>query len=119
VTDINQEWFPFLSSDEFEKLRNLVSDSPSDLMPHQFAGILGIDIPKAMLIITILSNKKITETKLLIYHVCDDEMAVEAMDFGLGFPSLPWFCPNCEEEVENHSELNFDFMSKFVTGNKS
>jgi hypothetical protein len=114
VIPLNQGWFPFLSPAEFEKLTNLFSDPPRDIMPHQLAVRLGIDLKKATLIITTLSDEQITNNFLLIYHVCDNEMPVGSIGFGEGFPPLPWSCPNCEEEVDTYSELNFDLLAKLI-----
>ncbi len=114
MAELNNNWFPFLSAEEFEKLQKVFSSFPTDLMPHQIAVQLGIDLSRAFSVIYILSDKNISDTLLLIYHKCDSSKVVDAMPFGTGFPELPWTCPDCDEEVSNYSELNFDIMSNLV-----
>ena len=83
-------------------------------MPHQIAVQLGVELHKALLLISVLSDKHISNAHLLIYHKCDNSKFVDAIPFGTGFPALPWTCPDCEEEVNSYSELSFDVMSKII-----
>jgi hypothetical protein len=36
---------------------------------------------------------------------------VDAIPFGIGFPNLPYVCPNCEKVIESYKELSFDSIA--------
>ncbi|MCB2167588.1 MAG: hypothetical protein KQI78_08005 [Deltaproteobacteria bacterium] len=113
MEQLNIEWFPFLSDKEFDKLDILMKTFPNDLMPHQIAVSLGVDVIKALAVIHILSEKYQSNMLLLIYHKCDISKIVYARQLNSGFPELPWVCSDCDEEVNSYSDLNFDIMIKF------
>jgi len=45
--------------------------------------------------------------KLFIFHTCA-ESSVASIAFGIGFPPLPWKCPECGQAVENYDSMSFD-----------
>ena len=103
-----------MSDKEFERFNEILSGFCADLMPHQIAVQLGIDLSRSILALSILSEKGISENLLLIYHNCDPSKVVEAIPFGKGFLKLPWICPDCEEEVSTYSDISFDLMAKII-----
>lgn len=109
---LNPDWFPFLTDKHFNKLEKFISDEPINFMAHQLAVIIGIDWASGISIISVLHAKNIIDVELLIYHKCDEfEMPVGSYQFGKGFPPLPWYCEECDTEVENYSDLDFDLLA--------
>jgi hypothetical protein len=111
MIDLDAEWFPFLDSSQFKELMDYFADPPEDIMIHQLAVSLGIEVSKSFAVFTVLHTKNILGVKLLIYHNCDPEMAVGAIPFGEGYPRLPFYCEECDSEVNDFSELDFDLMA--------
>ncbi len=101
----------FLSVEHKQKLTTHFCKSGTKVMPHELAIKLGTTRPEALAIITVLGTEGLSKNQLLIYHQCDPEVIADAIPFGIGFPDLPWFCPLCEEIVEDYSELSFDVMA--------
>jgi hypothetical protein len=100
----------FLSNEQREKLSQHFKRSNANAMPHQLAVLLGLEYSDALIILSVLESDGLCENKLLIYHTCA-EPPVGAIKFGIGFPRLPWVCPECEETIEDARELCFDVMA--------
>lgn len=111
MIELNIDWFPFLSQKQMEKLKEFIEKEPKDFMAHQLANILGTDWGKGISVITVLNTKELVDIKLLIYHQCDPGTPVDAYPLNEGFPHLPWYCEDCDTEVENYSELDFDLLA--------
>lgn len=101
----------FLSDSQIDTLREHFRLPQQTCMPHQIAVKLGILRSQAILILSLLEAEEATVNRLLIYHNCA-EAPVDSMPYGIGFPSLPWICPNCEHEVNSYEELDFDFIAR-------
>lgn len=109
---ICQKRLNFLSDEQKAELSKHFYQPDTTAMPHQLAVRLGIEYSDALTILAILDADGLCKNKLLIYHNCEPEVAAGAIPYGQGFPDLPWFCPLCEEEVENYDELSFDVMAE-------
>jgi hypothetical protein len=105
-----KEQLNFLSSEQRKQLTRHFRNSPETAMPHQIAVLLGITYSKALIILTALETEGFSKNKLLIYHICTEEF-VDAIPFGIGFPNLPYVCPNCEKVIESYKELSFDSIA--------
>ncbi len=57
---------------------------------------------------TMLEDDGLCVLKLLIYHDCSKNY-VDSMDYGLGFPSVPYRCPHCKKQVTSLDALRFGF----------
>jgi hypothetical protein len=79
-------------------------------MPHEIAGIVGCDPREAMELLLFLFSKYLAEGYLLIYHRDHPATPIMAVNIYQGFPRLPLFCRQCDEEIENRAELLYDFM---------
>lgn len=101
----------FLSVEHKQKLTTYFCQPGIRVMPHELAISLGTTRPEALAVITVLETEGLLKNKLLIYHECAPEVIAGAIPFGIGFPDLPWFCPLCEEIVEDYRELSFDVMA--------
>jgi hypothetical protein len=112
MIELKSKWFPFLNRSQFDELKKYFDDTPADFMVHQLAVSLGIEWSKGLAIITILYAQKVLDVKLLIYHSCDPELAVGAIPFRYGYPKLPFYCEECDCEIDDYSELDFDLMAK-------
>lgn len=50
---------------------------------------------------------------LLIFHDCDNfTKPVGEIDFGIGFPNVPWHCPLCGEKELDPAILRYDIRVK-------
>lgn len=102
----------FLSSEQKAELSRHFRKQGTQAMPHQLAILLGLKYSDALAILTVLETERLCENKLLIYHQCDPEVPSGSIPYGKGFPDLPWFCPLCENMVEDYNELSFDVMAQ-------
>lgn len=112
MNDLDIKWFPFLNRSQFHDLSNYIGDIPEDIMAHQLAVSLGVDLPTSIAIFSVLYSKRIIKLKLLYYHNCDPEMPIGAIPFGEGYPKLPIYCEECDSEVSSYSEFDFDLMAQ-------
>lgn len=111
MIEVHPNWFPFLSPQQAKSLKDFIAKEPKDFMAHQLSNILGTDWAKGISIITVLNAKNLIDIKLLVYHHCDPGTPVAAYPLSGGFPQLPWFCQDCDTEVEDYSELDFDLLA--------
>lgn len=102
----------FLSGEQRAELSSHFKRPATSAMPHQLAVLLGLQYSDALAILAILEADGLCNNQLLIYHICEPEVAAGAIPFGEGFPNLPWICPLCEESVDDYSELSFDVMAQ-------
>lgn len=108
---IYKERLGFLSDHQKAELSKYFMTASTNVMPHQLAVLLGIEYSDAIAILAVLEAEELCEMKLLIYHNCEPDIPVDAIPYGIGFPDLPWTCPNCESIVESYDELSFDLMA--------
>lgn len=101
----------FLSDHQKAKLSKHFMSASTTAMPHQLAAWLGIEYSDALTLLADLEAKGVCEMKLLIYHNCEPDVPVGVIPYGIGFPDLPWICPQCESIVESYDELSFDLMA--------
>lgn len=47
--------------------------------------------------------------ELAIYHNCSSKY-IDKLEFGIGFPNLPYKCPNCGVIVNDYDNLRFDLI---------
>jgi hypothetical protein len=100
----------FLSSQQKAKLNRKFRSPNKKVMPHELAVSLGIELSQAYAIIIALGSAGLSENRLLIYHTCTD-VEVGSIPFGIGFPPLPWNCPECGKVIEDRDEMSFDLMA--------
>jgi len=106
---ICKDCLTFLNSEQKSKL-NLKFRSPDrQVMPHDLAVSLGIKLSQANAIIVVLNSSGLCNSRLLIYHNCS-EPHVGSIPFGVGFPTLPWECPECGAHLENYNEMSFGII---------
>lgn len=105
-----QKQLKFLSNEQKAELNKKFSERTT-AMPHELAVRLGITYAEALTIIALLEADGLCQNQLLIYHNCDPDVLLDAIPYGIGFPNLPWTCPECKEEVESYDELSFDIMA--------
>lgn len=79
-------------------------------MPHELAVSLGLKLSQAYAILIVLGSSGLCNNRLLIYHICT-ETPVGSIPFGIGFPPLPWVCPECGQTIESRDEMSFDLMA--------
>lgn len=114
MNDLDNKWFPFLNRSQLDDLVKYFDDLPEDIMVHQLAVSLGVDLSTSITILSILHTRKIIELKLLYYHKCDPEMAIGAIPYGNGYPQLPHYCEECDNYITSYSEMDFDLMGKVL-----
>lgn len=114
MTRLEHNWFFFLSSEKMKKLDDFFAEEPNNFMPHQLSVVLGTDLPTSLAVIAVLRAKKLINVDLLVYHQCDPGTPLEARPLNTGFPQLPWYCEECDTEVESYSELSFDLIAKLI-----
>lgn len=100
---------PFLTQEQRVTLTRL--SHSLKWMPHELKNLAGLTHAQVLTVFTHLENIHLSETYLLIYHSCTEEI-VATRFFRDGFPSFPWHCPYCDEEVFDGDELSFDIMAK-------
>jgi len=101
----------FLSAEQKAKLTKRFKSVKIGVMPRQIAVSLGMKRDEALAVVTILEANGLCENRLLIYHVCEPDTIADWVPLREGFPNRPWYCPLCEESIEEDSELSFDIMS--------
>jgi hypothetical protein len=84
------------------------------MMPHSLAIMLGVERAEALLLVTVLSTEGICQNRLLIYHSCEPGTPLASIPFGIGFPNLPWTCPNCDDVVQDLTDLRFDLEAEVI-----
>ena len=72
---------------------------------------LGIEYPKVIAILAVLSAEGLCHNWLLIYHVCS-ETFVDRRPLSAGMIVLPYVCLHCEETIYTYDELRFDFLAE-------
>lgn len=100
----------FLNPGQKSKLSLRFRSAHGKVMPHELAVSLGLKLPQAYAILIVLGSSGLCDNRLLIYHICT-EASVGSIPFGIGFPPLPWVCPECEQTIENYDEMSFDLMA--------
>ena len=104
----------FLTAEMQTRLNARLQIKSERMMPHSLAIMLGVEQADALLLVVVLSTEGICRNRLLIYHSCEPGMPLASIPFGIGFPNLPWTCPNCEELVYNLAELRFDLETEVI-----
>jgi hypothetical protein len=100
----------FLNNTQKTKLSRKLRSANSKLMPHEIATSIGLTLPQAHAILIVLASVGLCENRLLIYHICA-EVPVGSIAFGIGFPALPWICPECGEELNSYDDMTFDLIA--------
>ncbi|MFG6107677.1 hypothetical protein U2F10_35975 [Leptothoe sp. EHU-05/26/07-4] len=103
--------FDYLDSNQKVFLNSKFKKTGVKIMPHEISGPLNISNCQAINILTALQAASLSENYIVVYHNCEPDYAVEYIPFEKGFPSLPWFCDNCQEQIENIDELSFSLMA--------
>jgi len=90
-------------------LNNLVAVN-KQLMPHVVAAATGCRLEDAMALLIFLYNKSIVDGFILIYHLQHQDSYFARRLLKNGLPRVDEvFCQVCEENIENESELLYDF----------
>jgi len=100
----------FLDHRQKDKLSLRFRSPHGKAMPHDLAISLGIKLPQAYAILVVLGSLDLCNVRLLIYHSCS-EASVGSIPFGIGFPPLPWVCPECGETITDRDEMSFDIIA--------
>ena len=108
---VDKNRLSFLSEVQLSQLKQHFTEPQTTAMPHQIAVMLGITYSQALCVLAVLESSGVTDNFLLVYHNCS-EAPVGTISYGLGFPQMPWRCPNCENKVESLGELSFDVLAK-------
>lgn len=103
--------FDFLTSEQKDCLNLRFEEPKSKIMPHELSGSLNISNHQSINILIALQAAGLTDNYIIVYHTCEPDYAVEYIPLDKGFPSPPWQCDNCQEEIENIGELSFGLMS--------
>jgi len=103
--------FDFLTLSQKDFLSLKFNQSGARIMPHEISGPLHISNIDAIAILTALQAEKLSKTYIVVYHNCEPDLAVAYLPLENGFPSTPWTCENCQEEIENIDELSFGLMA--------
>ncbi|ANV85539.1 hypothetical protein AWQ21_04550 [Picosynechococcus sp. PCC 7003] len=82
-------------------------------MPHEITNKLSITYEKALAFLLACELYNFAKVYLLVYHLCEPDKYIKAIPFHLGIPKLPFVCENCDEEIEDISELSFDVIAQF------
>ena len=94
------------------QILNRMMEAQPDLMPHQVAGATGCTLEQAMDFLLFLASQEVADPRLLVYHNVEEHEGVPVASFPLrdGVPRLPFFCEECDLEIDDLSELQFDFL---------
>ncbi len=103
-------YLDFLNALQKKKLSTKFRSANAKFMPHELATSLGLTLPQAHAILVLLTSLKLCESRLLIYHLCSDP-PVTSIPFGIGFPPLPWTCPECGAILNSYDEMTFDLLA--------
>lgn len=101
----------FLTTIHQERLNNYFISADRTCSPRQLSVFLGIEWSQSMLLISLLEAEGLIESYLMIYHECE-ESPVGVIPYGVGFPKLPWQCPECEKEEISYDVMSFDILAK-------
>ena len=101
----------FITPEQKKLLNARFSEPDAHVMTHEISGPLSISYDQAISILTALQLFGLTKNYILVYHNCEPDLAVSYVKFEEGLPSIPWLCPNCQEEVESLQELSFGMMA--------
>jgi hypothetical protein len=123
VTTVDLSNFQCLNdATKLHKLNRYVKNN-TELMPHEIAGVLGCNPQEAMGILLFIFSRYLAEGYLLIYHKEHPSFPITIADFHQGFPRVPFYCDQCDQEILSKDELLYDFMFRlqpnlvFVTNN--
>jgi hypothetical protein len=100
----------FLDSIQRTKLSRKFRSPDSKVMPHELVISLRLKLPQAYAIVIALGSSGLCNNRLLIYHSCS-EVSVGSIPFGIGFPALPWVCPECGKSIDDYDEMSFDIIA--------
>lgn len=100
----------FLTPPQKQRLNRRFRASDEKIMPHELAVFLGVKLSQADAILMALNSAGLCNMRLLIFHTCSD-VSVDSIAFGIGFPPLPWECPECGQTIENYDDMFFDLMA--------
>ena len=101
----------FLTSEKKSLLNEKFGTGKVNIMPHEISGPLSISNSDAIAILNLLYAENLSRNYLAIYHICEPDLLIETVPFEQGFPSIPWFCSNCQEIVEDINELSFNIVA--------
>lgn len=107
MTDVSPPSLAFLDDKRRRQLNELLRAGVG-VMPHQLAVKAGLTYQEALLVIIALQSRGLGEGRILIYHQCDPDVALDSIPLGAGLPPLPWHCPDCERDIDDVNELFFD-----------
>lgn len=111
VKRVDKRRLSFLSEVQLNQLKLHFSEPQTTAMPHQISVRLGISHSQALCVLSVLESSGVTDNFLLVYHSCS-EAPVGTIPYGLGFPQMPWHCPECEDTVSSLDQLSFDLLAK-------
>ena len=116
VVDVSR--FPCVSERKHRDQITRIADSQTDLMPHQVAAVTGCSMKEAMGFLLFLAIQDVADPKLLVYHSMSEhsEIPVASLPLKDGLPSVPFYCEQCEKQIEDSSELMYDLL--FVLRNR-
>ena len=100
----------FLNPNQKQKLSKRFRSSHEKIMPHELAVFLGVKLSQADAILIALDSAGLCNMRLLIFHTCA-EAHMSSINFGIGFPPLPWKCPECGQTIDNYDDMSFDMVA--------
>jgi hypothetical protein len=109
---INLKRFPYFNKDRPLRELNHLAEIHDNLMPHQVAAATGCSLDEAMGVLLLLVDRALVEAFLLVYHNAHPDIPVLARSMLEGFPTPPLTCKICEKDIEQGTELSYDFLFK-------
>ena len=107
---VNLNKLPFFrSKEQVSKFNSLSYIHSRRLMYHQVANVTGLSFRESMTLLLYLFHVDLAELYILVYHVRHPE-PIDYRSIFDGFPELPYFCKECEEEVLNENDLKYDYL---------
>jgi hypothetical protein len=86
-------------------------------MPHSIGGATGCTLNEGMQILMLLFHLHWAEISLLVYHSKHvDSPPIDERTLSEGFPTLPFLCSECSEEIVSENELSYDFLFRVQPG---
>lgn len=100
-----------LTSFQKNLLTQKLNASDIKIMPHEISNLLAISKVDAIAILSALQANDLSKNYIVLYHNCEPDYPVEYIPFENGFPSIPWTCENCQNDVFDIGEISFGLIA--------
>ncbi len=101
-------------TDANKEALNHAFDELDELQTHVLSSQTGIDSDVILGLLMYMLAVDLCDMVIYTYHhgLYDDLPHISESPFLDGYPKLPWYCDECEEEVESYDELEFDYVAR-------